>query len=307
MLQNISSLITGLVIAFVFDWRTSLVALGMIPFLILSGLLEMQFSTGQNQSTDEAYKDSASLIMESMINIRTVSSSGHDYIVVKKYEEKLETPESLLVGKGILTGFLFGFSQLITYFIMGFLFFIGSVFIRDNADVSVEDMFTAVYALVFAAMSAGNNAHFMPDAAAANNAAANLFLILDTEDEEQIQVKEESKMLKQGISGDIKLSNINFKYESRSEELFKDFNLSIGYGTKVALVGASGCGKSTIVQMLLRFYEPSEGTIEINGTNIKDFDIHYLRDSFGVVSQEPTLFVGSFKENIKYNMNASDE
>ena len=273
------------VIAFVFDWRTSLVALGMIPFLILSGLLEMQFNTGQNQATDEAYKDSASLIMESMINIRTVSSSGHDYIIVKKYEQKLETPESLLVGKGVLTGFLFGLSQLITYFIMGFLFFIGSVFIRDNAEVSVEDMFTAVYALVFAAMSAGNNAHFMPDAAAANNAAANLFLILDTEDEEQIQIKEESKMLKEGISGDIKLSNINFKYESRSEDLFKDFNLSIAYGSKVALVGASGCGKSTIVQMLLRFYEPSSGSIEINGTNIKDFDIHYLRDSFGGVSQ----------------------
>lgn len=86
MLQNISSLVTGIVIAFVFDWRTSLVALGMIPFLILSGLLEMQFNAGQNQSTDEGYKDSASLIMEAMINIRTVSSSGHDYIIVKKYE-----------------------------------------------------------------------------------------------------------------------------------------------------------------------------------------------------------------------------
>lgn len=83
-----------------------------------------------------------------------------------------------------MTGILFGLSQLITYIIMGLLFFIGSLFVRDNADVSVEDMFTAVYALVFAAMGAGNNAHFMPDAAAAKNAAANLFLILDTEDED---------------------------------------------------------------------------------------------------------------------------
>lgn len=95
-----------------------------------------------------------------------------------------------MVGKGVLTGFLFGFSQLITYFIMGVLFFVGSIFIRDHSDVSVEDMFTAVYALVFAAMSAGNNAHFMPDAAAANNAAANLFLILDSEDEDEMQVRE---------------------------------------------------------------------------------------------------------------------
>ena len=92
-LQNISTLITGLVIAFIYEWRTSLVALGMIPLLIFAGMLEMAFNTGQSQSTDEAYKDSASLIMESMVNIRTVSSSGHDEIVYKKYEEKLKKPE----------------------------------------------------------------------------------------------------------------------------------------------------------------------------------------------------------------------
>ena len=186
-LQNISTLITGIVIAFVFEWRTSLVTLGMIPFLILAGMLEMAFNTGQSQSTDEAYKDSASLIMESMINIRTVSSSGHDYIIIKKYEEKLQEPESLLVGKGLVTGFLFGLSQLITYIIFGVIFYVGAVFVRDNADVTVEDMFTAMFALTFAGMSTGNNAHFMPDMAACNSAAANIFLIQDSKDEEQIQ------------------------------------------------------------------------------------------------------------------------
>ena len=73
-------------------------------------------------------------------------------------------------------------------------------------------------------------------------------------------------------------------------------------GSKVAMVGASGCGKSTIMQMLLRFYAPTKGSISINGISIKDFDIHYLRKSFGVVSQEPALFAGSFKDNIKYNL-----
>lgn len=90
MIQNISAILTGLIIGFVFDWRTSLVALGMFPLLMIAGILEMQFNTGENQATDEAYKDSASLIMESMINIRTVTSSGYDQIIVKTYEKKLE-------------------------------------------------------------------------------------------------------------------------------------------------------------------------------------------------------------------------
>lgn len=78
-------------------------------------------------------------------------------------------------------------------------------------------------------------------------------------------------------------------------------NLRVKKGNKVAFVGTSGCGKSTIIQLLQRFYFPAKGTIQINGINIQDFDIHYLRSKFGVVSQEPVLFNGTFAENIKYN------
>lgn len=78
-------------------------------------------------------------------------------------------------------------------------------------------------------------------------------------------------------------------------------NIRVRKGTKVAFVGTSGCGKSTIIQLLQRFYFPEKGTIEINGIDIKDFDLHYLRSRFGVVSQEPVLFNGTFTENIKYN------
>lgn len=84
--------------------------------------------------------------------------------------------------------------------------------------------------------------------------------------------------------------------------------MKVKYGQKAAFVGTSGCGKSTILQLLQRFYFIEKGSITINGINLEDFDIHYLRKSFGVVSQEPVLFNASFKENIKYNLNeATDE
>ena len=78
-------------------------------------------------------------------------------------------------------------------------------------------------------------------------------------------------------------------------------NLRVKAGNKVAFVGTSGCGKSTIIQLLQRFYYPVRGKISIGGIDIKDFDIHYLRSCFGVVSQEPVLFNGSFADNIRYN------
>lgn len=154
---------------------------------------------------------------------------------------------------------------------------------------------------MFAGMTAGNNAHFMPDAAACKNSAANLFEIQDSQDEDQMQIAEQSKLLKDGADGDIVLDDVDFKYESRNEYVFKHMNLRVKKGYKVAFVGTSGCGKSTIIQLLQRFYFSSKGTITINGIDIKDFDIHYLRGRMGVVSQEPVLFNGSFAENIKYN------
>lgn len=108
-------------------------------------------------------------------------------------------------------------------------------------------------------------------------------------------------MLTDGIKGHIRLHNVSFRYESRHQYVFKNMNVEIRPGQKVAFVGPSGCGKSTIVQLLQRFYIPEQGSITIDGIDIKDFDIHYLRSRFGVVSQEPVLFNASFRENIKYN------
>lgn len=113
---------------------------------------------------------------------------------------------TLALKKGNTSGLFFGLSQATLFFIFGILFFLGAIFVRDNPnEVTIEDMFTAIYAIIFAGMGAGNNAHFMPDAAAANNSAANLFEIQDSEDEEQRQVREGSQLLRTGAEGDIEL------------------------------------------------------------------------------------------------------
>lgn len=213
----------------------------------------------------------------------------------------------MAIKKGNASGFLYGLSQLLTFSIFGIIFYLGALFARDNDDVNVMDMFTSVLAILFAGMTAGNNSHFIPDLAACKNSAANLFTILDGKDENQIQDESGSKMLTSGIVGDIELKDVSFKYESRNDYVFENMNVKIKYGTKAAFVGASGCGKSTIMQLLLRYYEVNSGEILINGRNIKDFELHYLRSNFGVVSQEPVLFNASFKENIKYNLYAAKE
>lgn len=101
------------------------------------------------------------------------------------------------------------------FFVFAIVFFLGTVFIRD-AGASIEGVFTAIYAIMFGAMTVGNNAHFLPDIAAAKEAAASLFEIIDSEDEDQMQIRQKSKLLKSGIQGNIELRNISFKYETRT-------------------------------------------------------------------------------------------
>lgn len=108
--------------------------------------------------------------------------------------------------KGNISGFFFGISQIILFVIFGLLFWLGSIFVRDNpGDVTTEDMFVAIFAILFAGMNIGNNTHFLPDMSACKISAANLFHIQDSEDEEQMQVREGSKLLKEGADGDIVL------------------------------------------------------------------------------------------------------
>ncbi len=103
------------------------------------------------------------------------------------------------------------------------------------------------------------------------------------------------------ISGDIQFSNVQFEYPTRLEmPVLKGVSLTIKEGQKAALVGHSGAGKSTIAQLLMRFYPITKGEITIAGKNIADLDISQLRANIGIVPQEVILFGGTIEENIKY-------
>jgi ATP-binding cassette subfamily B (MDR/TAP) protein 1 len=103
------------------------------------------------------------------------------------------------------------------------------------------------------------------------------------------------------IRGDVELREVVFSYPNRPDEnVFNGFSLSIASGTSVALVGESGSGKSTVVSLIERFYDPQAGEVLIDGVNLKDFQLRWIRHKIGLVSQEPVLFGSSIKENISY-------
>ena len=103
------------------------------------------------------------------------------------------------------------------------------------------------------------------------------------------------------IQGNIDLRDVYFSYPARpDEQIFNGFSLSIPSGTTAALVGQSGSGKSTVISLIERFYDPQAGEVLIDGTNLKEFQLKWIRERIGLVSQEPVLFASSIKDNIAY-------
>ncbi|XP_039599141.1 ATP-dependent translocase ABCB1-like, partial [Polypterus senegalus] len=103
------------------------------------------------------------------------------------------------------------------------------------------------------------------------------------------------------IKGDIEFKNIHFSYPTRPDvKILQGLNLKVQSGTTIALIGASGCGKSTTIQLLQRFYDPLGGEITLDGQDIRTLNVKWLRENIGIVSQEPVLFATTIAENIRY-------
>ena len=134
--------------------------------------------------------------------------------------------------------------------------------------------------------------------------AARVFELID--EEAEIADKSDAVVLKD-VSGSVKLTDVDFSYD-KSKELIKNLNLDVKPGARIAIVGPTGCGKSTVINLLMRFYDVDSGSIAVSGHDIKDVTRHSLRENYGMVLQETWLKSGTIKENIAYGRpDATDE
>ena len=294
--QALSSFVTGMIIAFMASWKLTLVGLALSPLTIISGYIRTKFSNKLAGENDEVYQESAAFVSEAVNNMRTVASFGNEAKIMNNYCQKLALPLKNAISNGHKSGFAFGFGQMMLFLVYAIVFLVGGAFLRDSA-IEFKDLFQSIMGIMFAAMGTSNALAFAPDVGSAKASAISVFEIFDTKP--AIDIDEPSQNVRTPIRGEIEFRNVTFKYPSRQKHIFKNFNLKINSSTKVAMVGPSGCGKSTVLALLQRFYDVDQGEVLIDGVNIKRYDLRHLRESFGVVSQEPVLFNGTIEYNIK--------
>lgn len=298
-----STVITGFIIAYVACWRIALVVTAVFPLMAISGALQVKLMTGFDADSEKKYADAGAVASEAVDNFDTVTAIGVQDTFMAKYDDALEVPIKNGRKSALVAGIMFGISEFLSQALWAVSFWVGSIFVRSG-DCNFVELMKAVTGLLFAGMMLGNVSSQAPDVSKSKISATKIFRLLDRES----LIDPVSKGGKQSaISGHIVTENVRFEYPTRPDvPVLRGVSVEVSQGQTLALVGASGCGKSTTIALLERFYDPQSGTIRIDDTEIQVYDLNHMRLHLGLVSQEPDLFNRSIRDNIAYGLDHSD-
>ncbi|XP_061441602.1 ATP-dependent translocase ABCB1 isoform X2 [Rhineura floridana] len=298
LIQGIATFLTGFIIGFTKGWKLTLVILAVSPVLGLSAAIWAKVLSAFTNKELAAYAKAGSVAEEVLSSIRTVMAFGGQKKEIERYYKNLEDAKNIGIKKAITANISMGIAFLLIYASYALAFWYGTTLILYEG-YTIGKVLTVFFAVLIGAFSVGQASPNLEAFANARGAAYAIFNIIDNEP--QIDSFSETGYKPDQIKGNLHFRNVHFNYPSRPDvEVLKGLNLKVNSGQTVALVGSSGCGKSTTVQLIQRFYDPMKGMITIDEQDIKSLNIRYLREIIGVVNQEPVLFATTIAENIQY-------
>ncbi|XP_060007438.1 bile salt export pump isoform X2 [Lagenorhynchus albirostris] len=304
MVNSFTNITVAMIIAFFFSWKLSLVIVCFFPFLALSGAIQTKMLMGFATHDKQALEVAGQITNEALSNIRTVAGIGKERQFIEVFETELEKPYKTAIRKANVYGFCFGFSQCIVFVANSASYRYGGYLI-PNEGLHFSYVFRVISSVVLSATALGRAFSYTPSYAKAKISAARFFQLLDRQP--TIKVYSSAGERWDNFQGQIDFVDCKFTYPSRPDiQVLNGLSVSVGPGQTLAFVGSSGCGKSTSIQLLERFYDPDQGKVMIDGHDSKNVNVQFLRSKIGIVSQEPVLFACSIVDNIKYGDNTKE-
>lgn len=299
-LAAIATFITAFVIGFVNYWKLTLILSSTVFALLLNIGIGSSFMLKHNKNSLEAYAQGGSLADEVVSSIRNAIAFGTQDRLARQYDKHLAKAEFFGFRVKSSMAIMVAGMMLILFLNYGLAFWQGSHYIVEGI-IPLNKILIIMMSVMIGAFNLGNVAPNIQAFTTAVAAAAKIFNTIDRVSPLDPSADTGDKI--ENLQGNIRLENIKHIYPSRPEVVvMDDVSLEIPAGKTTALVGASGSGKSTIVGLVERFYDPVQGAVYLDGQDISKLNLRWLRQQMALVSQEPTLFGTTIFKNISHGL-----
>ncbi|KGN52419.1 ABC transporter B family member 15 [Cucumis sativus] len=300
IVQTISAVTIAFTMGLVISWKLALVMIAVQPLVICCFYTRRVLLKKMSNKAIKAQEQSSKLAAEAVSNLRTITAFSSQERILKMLEKAQEGPKRESIKQSWYAGIGLGCSQSLTTCSWALDFWYGGKLVAQG-QTTAKALFETFMILVSTGRVIADAGSMTSDLAKGSEAVGSVFDVLDRFTKIEPDDPEGYKPNK--LIGQIEINNVDFNYPSRPEAMiFRGFSISIEAGKSTALVGQSGSGKSTIIGLIERFYDPIKGTINIDGRDIKSYHLRTLRKHIALVSQEPTLFAGTIRENIIYGV-----
>lgn len=301
ILMSLTTLVGCFAVSLAIGWKLALVCIATVPVLLACGFLRVWQLAQFRARSQKAYERSASFASEAVSSIRTVASTTREEDVLQLYREQLAEQLKVSTRSVLKSSSLYAASQSLMFLCFALGFWYGGTLIAKG-EYTYFQFFVVFSEVVFGAQSAGTIFSFAPDMSKSQHAASELKKLFDRKPEIDTWSSEGervSRTNRDAIRGSIEFRDVHFRYPTRPDvSVLRGLNLQVQPGQYIALVGPSGCGKSTTIALLERFYNPLAGGVFVDGRDISSLDVNDYRSFIALVSQEPTLYAGTIRENI---------
>ena len=303
--RQIITLVIGLVILIVLTGKLTLLMLATLPFVVISAYYFGRYIRKLSKERQDELAKTNTVIEETLQAIYAVKSYTNEWYEVLRYGKSIDKVVNVSLRYANVRGVFFVYIITVLFGVMFFILWRGAKMVEAGT-MPPGDLVTFITLSAFIGGSIAGLSNLYTQLVRAIGATERIAEILEMDSE--LNVEDGQSAITAALTGDITYENVHFQYPSRPDvPVLKGIDLKIEGGKTVALVGSSGSGKSTIVQLLMQFYPIHKGKITVNGSDIYDYNISELRKNIAIVPQEVILFGGTIRENIEYGKPGSSD
>lgn len=298
MVESLVVMLGGLIFSLFVGYKLGLVMFATVPLILVIGYFRFRFLANYMEQTKKENTSSSDYACEATSAIRTVLSLTREEEIMERYRASLARTVKCNRGASNKSAIFDGISRGMQYYIMALGFYYGGQLV-GNGEYTLYQFFLIFLIVVFGSESTTTVFTFAPEMGKALRAGRSIKRLLESEPVIDAQSTEGIMLNAEKTSGEIEFRDVHFRYPTRlNVPVLRGLNLSVKKGQFIALVGSSGCGKSTTIGLIESFYRPQRGAVFLDGQDISTLNVACYRSQIALVQQEPVLYAGSIRYNV---------